>query len=81
MAAERTDLDTLVVGAGPHALTVSAYLRSCAGVRPGDLAVVDPSGAWLTRWNHRLEALRLPQPRSPCVHHPDPDPYGLLTFA
>jgi hypothetical protein len=81
MPAERTDVDTLVVGAGPHALTVCAYLRGLAGVPPRDLAVVDSSGAWLARWNRRLASLRLSHLRSPCVHHPDPNPFGLLTFA
>lgn len=65
--------DVLVVGAGPHALTLAAYL---AGQRSGAsrLRVVDPSGRWLDRWHHQMAAYAIPVLRSPSVHHPHPDP-------
>lgn len=73
-----TDVDVLLVGAGPHALTVAAYLRRAdPGLR---LLVADPDG-WLHRWRRQFAALRLEHLRSACVHHPDPDPYALLHHA
>lgn len=73
-----TDVDVLLVGAGPHALTVAAYLRRAdPGLR---LLVADPDG-WLHRWRRQFAALTLAHLRSACVHHPDPDPYSLLHHA
>ena len=74
------DADTVVVGAGPHGLAACAYLLSD---RPGPadgLLVVDPQG-WMTAWNRRLRSLDVGRLRSSCVHHPDPEPCALLTFA
>jgi FAD-NAD(P)-binding len=74
----RHDADVVLVGAGPHALTVAAYLRRAdPGLR---LVVADPDG-WLHRWRRQFAALALDRLRSACVHHPDPDPYALLRHA
>lgn len=63
-----TDVDVLLVGAGPHALTVAAYLRRAdPGLR---LLVADPDGR-LHRWRRQFAALTLGHLRSACVHRPD----------
>lgn len=71
----------LIVGAGPHGLTLA--LRAVeAGLRPGvDLEVVDPSGHWCVDWRQRFAAHRIERLRSPGVHHPGSDPGGLYAFA
>jgi lysine/ornithine N-monooxygenase len=35
----------------------------------------------MNQWNHQFAALEIPHLRSPAVHHPDPDPHALHTFA
>jgi hypothetical protein len=74
------DADTLVVGAGPHGLAVCAYLLSERRATAAELLVVDPQG-WMAQWNRRLRDLAVPRLRSSCVHHPDPDPCALISFA
>jgi cation diffusion facilitator CzcD-associated flavoprotein CzcO len=69
-----------IVGAGPQGLTVAVYLVA-AGVDPADLVVIDPAGDWLVQWRRRFAALGIEHLRSPSVHHPHPDPYGLSKFA
>ena len=70
---DRIETDTLVVGAGPQALTV---LARWACHRPSSverLVVVDPSGSWMHAWNDQFRRQRIDALRSPGVHHPDPD--------
>jgi cation diffusion facilitator CzcD-associated flavoprotein CzcO len=72
----------VIVGAGPHALTVAAHMLEIdpRGLE-GELVVVDPSGRWLGKWRRRMAALEIPHLRSPVVHHPAPPPYELQDFA
>jgi hypothetical protein len=71
----------VVLGAGPHGLAVALGAVE-AGLEPGrDLVVVDPSGAWLTRWRHQFAAYGIDALRSPGVHHPDADPGALAQWA
>lgn len=71
----------VIVGAGPHGLTLAIRAVE-AGLRPGaDFEVVDPSGAWCTEWRHRFAAHRIQALRSPGVHHPGSDAGGLSAFA
>ncbi len=71
----------LVIGAGPHGLTLA--LRAVeAGFEPGvDLEIIDPSGEWCAGWRERFAAHEIESLRSPGVHHPGPDPGGLYAFA
>eukprot|EP00798_Chlamydomonas_sp_ICE-L_P001830 gene1830-33248_t len=46
------------------------------------VAVVDPSGTWLTRWDEQFEGLGIQHLRSPMSVHPDPSSsYALEMFA
>lgn len=67
--------DVLIVGAGPHALTLSRYLAK-AGIRP---LVFDVDG-WCERWRGRLERLDVRMLRSHHTQHPEPDQYALARF-
>jgi hypothetical protein len=69
----------LVVGAGPHALTLLTYLHHYGGLERHDVVVADPQD-WLAAWRARFAAHEIPMLRSACVHHPHPDPYALLAF-
>ncbi len=77
LTAATAEVDLLVVGSGPHALTVLAYLQHAGYPVDDRVAVVDRS-PWLHRWNASLQALDIPMLRSGCVHHPHPDPMALL---
>jgi hypothetical protein len=68
----------VVVGAWPHALTVSAYLLDA---RPDTDLVVADRADWLAAWDRCFAAYGLRRLRSGCVHHPHPDPFALLDFA
>lgn len=70
-----------IVGAGPHGLTIAAHLADRWPHLARDLAVFDPSGRWMGRWQTRFAAHQIPTLRSPAVHHPHPDPYALVDFA
>ena len=74
------DVDLLVVGAGPQALTLMAYLSRYAPRLLEGAVVVDPA-PWLSRWDAQFSALEIPMLRSACVHHPDPEPYALIDVA
>jgi hypothetical protein len=43
--------------------------------------VLDPAGDWLQQWQHQLAAYEILHLRSPAVHHPDPNPHALRSFA
>ncbi|MGH2770431.1 MAG: FAD-dependent oxidoreductase, partial [Actinomycetota bacterium] len=55
--------DLAVVGAGPHALTLCCYLLQHCPQLHRRLVVIDPDG-WLSRWQHRLDALNIDVLRS-----------------
>lgn len=74
-------IDIAIVGAGPHALTLIAHLLQKKKSMRGRFLVFDPSGTWMSQWNHQFSALQIPHLRSPAVHQPDPDPHALRTFA
>ena len=71
----------VIVGAGPHALTIAAHFVAADRSLADDLVVIDPSGTWMHAWRRAFTALEIDHLRSPVVHHPHPDPYGLLAFA
>lgn len=74
-------IDLAVVGAGPQALTLVTHLLQKKRSMRGRFLVFDPSGTWISQWRHQFAALQIPHLRSPAVHHPDPDPHALRTFA
>jgi cation diffusion facilitator CzcD-associated flavoprotein CzcO len=74
-------VDIALIGAGPHALTLSAYLQQKAAKKRRNFLVFDPKGSWLQQWRHQFAALEIPHLRSPAVHHPDPNPFALRKFA
>lgn len=74
-------IDLAIVGAGPHALTLVTHLLQKKKSMRGRFLVFDPSGTWMSRWNHQFAAFEIPHLRSPAVHHPDPNPHALRTFA
>jgi len=69
------------IGSGPHNLAVLAFLLRANPSLRDEVAVFDPSGAWLTRWNLQMEGQEIVHLRSSSVHHPDPDPLALRRFA
>lgn len=70
--------DTLVVGAGPQALTVVARWVCDRPTAVDDVVVADPAGCWMRAWDEQFEQQRIDVLRSPGVHHPDPDSMALL---
>jgi lysine/ornithine N-monooxygenase len=74
-------IDLAIIGAGPHALTLVTHLLQKKKSLRGRFLVFDPSGTWMSRWNHQFAALEIPHLRSPAVHHPDPDSFALRRFA
>ncbi|MGL4619421.1 MAG: FAD/NAD(P)-binding protein, partial [Chroococcidiopsis sp.] len=81
MLAEASNTDIAIIGAGPHALTLIAYLLQKRKKLRHGFAVFDPSGMWLQQWQQQFAAFEIPHLRSPAVHHPDPNPYALRKFA
>lgn len=78
----RTSARIVIVGAGPHALTVAAHLLELdPRAIDGELSIVDPSGGWLDQWRRRMRAFEIPHLRSPVVHHPAAAPHELQDFA
>lgn len=74
-------IDLAIIGAGSHALTLVTHLLQKKKSMRGRFLVFDPSGQWMRQWNHQFAALEIPHLRSPAVHHPDPAPHALRTFA
>lgn len=75
------DARVVVVGGGPHALTVCSLLASHGIGAGGDVVVVEPSGRFMSAWDDAFARLEIPHLRSPSVHHPHPNPYELADFA
>lgn len=74
-------IDLAIIGAGPHALTLVTHLLQKRQTMQGKFLVFDPTGQWISRWNQQFAALEIPHLRSPAVHHPDPNHFGLRKFA
>ncbi|MBD2342866.1 FAD-dependent oxidoreductase [Anabaena subtropica] len=74
-------IDLAIVGAGPHALTLTTHLLQKRQSIRGKFLVFDPSGGWMSGWNQQFAALEIPHLRSPAVHHPDPNHFALRKFA
>ncbi|MBH8551825.1 SidA/IucD/PvdA family monooxygenase [Nostocaceae cyanobacterium CENA357] len=74
-------IDLAIIGAGPHALTLTTHLLQKRQRIRGKFLVFDPSGRWMSQWEHQFKALEIPSLRSPAVHHPDPNPFALRKFA
>ncbi|WP_416235740.1 FAD/NAD(P)-binding protein [Nostoc sp. UHCC 0252] len=74
-------IDLAIIGAGPHALTLTTHLLQKRQSIRGKFSVFDPSGRWMSRWKQQFAALEIPHLRSPAVHHPDPNPFALRKFA
>lgn len=70
-----------IIGAGPHALTLTTHLLQKRQKMRGKFLVFDPSSRWMSQWEHQFKALEIPHLRSPAVHHPDPNPFALRKFA
>lgn len=76
-----SQIDIAIVGAGPQALTLVTHLLQKRQKLRHRFLVFDPSGSWMSRWQHQFDALKIPHLRSPAVHHPHPNPYALREFA
>lgn len=74
-------VDLAIVGAGPQALTLVTHLLQKKKSMRNRFVVLDPSGEWMRQWHHQFAAFEIPHLRSPAVHHPDPKPHALRTFA
>ena len=74
-------IDLAILGAGPHALTLVTHLLKKRHKIRSKIAVFDPNGKWMSQWEQQFAALEIPHLRSPAVHHPDPNPFGLRKFA
>jgi cation diffusion facilitator CzcD-associated flavoprotein CzcO len=74
-------VDIAIVGAGPQALTLVTHLLQKKKSMRNRFVVLDSSGDWMQQWHRQFAAFEIPHLRSPAVHHPDPDPHALRTFA
>ena len=77
----QTTLDLVIVGAGPQALTLVAYLLQKRAKFRDRFVAFDPSGTWLSQWRRQMAAQEIEHLRSPAAHHPDPNPFALRKFA
>ena len=73
-------VDVCVVGAGPHGLAVVTHLVAAQPSLRDRIAVLDPSGSWLTTWRSQFERLEIGVLRSPVVHHTEVDPGALAQY-
>ncbi len=73
----RTDVEVVVVGAGPAGLAAAVALANADPSIARNMAVVDPSGGWLTDWHDRMARQAISHLRSPITHHPHPEPMSL----
>ncbi|CCQ51667.1 hypothetical protein CWATWH8502_512 [Crocosphaera watsonii WH 8502] len=70
-----------MIGAGVQALTLTTHLLQKSAKYGHKILIFDPSQTWMSRWQQQFAAQQIPALRSPAVHHPDPDPHQLRTFA
>ncbi len=81
MPSTLSPVDVVIVGAGPQALTLVTHLLQKKKSMRNRFVVIDPAGDWLQQWQHQFAAYEIPHLRSPAVHHPDPNPHALRSFA
>ncbi|MGK7948330.1 MAG: FAD/NAD(P)-binding protein [Xenococcaceae cyanobacterium] len=74
-------IDLAIIGAGVQALTLTTHLLQKSAKYNHKFLVFDPSQTWLSQWQQQFAAQQIPSLRSPAVHHPDPNPHQLRTFA
>ncbi|HAC61951.1 MAG TPA: FAD-dependent oxidoreductase [Cyanothece sp. UBA12306] len=74
-------IDLAIIGAGVQALTLSTHLLQKSAKYAHKCLIFDPSQTWLSQWQQQFAAQQIPSLRSPAVHHPDPNPHQLRTFA
>jgi cation diffusion facilitator CzcD-associated flavoprotein CzcO len=74
-------IDLAIIGAGVQALTLTTHLLQKSAKYYHKFLVFDPSQTWLSQWQQQFAAQQIPYLRSPAVHHPDPNPHQLRTFA
>ena len=74
-------IDIAIIGAGVQALTLTTHLLQKSAKHYRKFLVFDPSQTWLSQWQQQFAAQQIPYLRSPAVHHPDPNPHQLRTFA
>lgn len=75
------NIDLAIIGAGVQSLTLTTHLLQKSGKHYHKFLVFDPSQTWLSQWQQQFAAQQIPYLRSPAVHHPDPNPHQLRTFA
>ena len=74
-------IDLAIIGAGVQALTLTTHLLQKSAKHYHKFLVFDPSETWMNQWQQQFSAQQIPCLRSPAVHHPDPNPHQLRTFA
>ena len=74
-------IDLAIIGAGVQALTLTTHLLQKSAKHYRKFLVFDPSQTWMNQWQQQFAAQQIPYLRSPAVHHPDPNPHQLRTFA
>lgn len=74
-------IDLAIIGAGVQALTLTTHLLQKSAKHYHKFLVFDPSQTWMSQWQQQFAAQQIPCLRSPAVHHPDPHPHELRTFA
>ena len=74
-------IDLAIIGAGVQALTLTTHLLQKSAKHYSKFLVFDPSQTWMSQWQRQFAAQQIPYLRSPAVHHPDPNPHQLRTFA
>ena len=74
-------IDLAIIGAGVQALTLTTHLLQKSTKHYSRFLVFDPSQTWMSQWQQQFAAQQIPYLRSPAVHHPDPNPHQLRTFA
>lgn len=74
-------IDSAIIGAGVQALTLTTHLLQKSAKHYRKFLVFDPSQTWMSQWQQQFAAQEIPYLRSPAVHHPDPNPLQLRTFA
>ena len=74
-------IDLAIIGAGVQALTLTTHLLQKSAKHYNKFLVFDPNQTWMSQWQQQFAAQQIPYLRSPAVHHPDPNPHQLRTFA
>jgi hypothetical protein len=72
--------NVVIVGAGPHGLTMAVRLLANYPSLVGQVVVVD-SGGWLEAWDRKFTGQGIDLLRSRDTHHPGPYPRALIDWA